>query len=70
MANSALQPKSPLRVFTTHAPSQLRLKPVSEPPYAPGPPLDPPPWPSFVTCPSYSSPAGFVPKTKPFWRSR
>ena len=36
----------------------------------PLPARPPPPWPSLVTCPSYSMPAGLVPNTNPFWTSR
>jgi len=65
MANSALHPKSATRASTVHVASQFVLRPPRE---EPGP--SPPPSPSFVTCPSYSSPFGLVPKTKPFWWSR
>jgi hypothetical protein len=68
IANSALQPKSPVFVRTVHDASQFLLKPPSDEPIADE--TLPPPEPSFVTWPSYSSPAGFVPKTKPFCRSR
>ena len=69
MANSALQPLSDSDVRTSQTPSQLPLNPAPEPlevvvlrPRRPSP--------AFTTCPSYSCPAGLVPKTKPLWRSR
>ena len=64
---------SETRVRTCQAPSQLRLNPPalprekSPPPLEPKPPPRPPP--SLITCPSYSCPAGLVPKTNPFCRS-
>ena len=73
MANSALQPKSETRVRTCQAPSQFRLNPPALPREKPPLPLElkppPRPPPSLITCPSYSWPAGLVPKTKPFCRS-
>jgi hypothetical protein len=67
MANSAIQPMSVVRVRTCQAPSQLRLKPLPEPDICICPPVSPPPpCPSLVTWPSYSSPAGLVPNTNPF----
>ena len=53
---------------TCHDASQLRLKPPIEPDCARVCPLTetPPPSPSFETWPSYSTPAGVVPKTNPF----
>ena len=72
MANSALHPTRETRVRTCHAPSQLRLNPPASPrensplPLDPNPPRRPP---SLITCPSYSWPAGLVPKTNPFCRS-
>ena len=73
MANSALHPMSEISVRTCQAPSQLRLKPAPLPREKPPPPPEPLPRrapPSSVTWPSYSWPAGVVPKTKPFCRSR
>ena len=47
------------------------LKPEPEPPDCIWPkPSPPPPCPSLVTWPSYSMPAGLVPNTNPFCRSR
>src|SRR2546430_6317252 len=71
MRNSAYQPPESTDVATVQVPSQLRLKPPSDPAIArawPGSWM-PPPSPSFTTCASYSMPAGVVVKTKPFCRS-
>ncbi len=71
IANSAVHPMSVMAVRTSHAPSQLRLKPAPAPACCDWPPpRPPPPCPSLVTWPSYSRPAGLVPNTKPFSRSR
>ncbi len=70
MANSVIHPISFRCVLTMKLASQFKLNPL--------PTLVcarcrvevcPPPSPSFDTCPSYSMPAGLVPKTNPFWRS-
>ena len=69
MANSALQPTSEIAVCTCHAPSQFRLKPPALPrekPPLPDRREEPREPPSLMTCPSYSWPAGVVPKMKPF----
>ena len=72
MRNSAYQPAESLDVRTVQLPSQFRLKPPIDPDWARDWPvtLMPPPSPSFATWPSYSTPAGVVAKTNPFWRSR
>src|ERR1041384_3054196 len=71
MRNSAYQPAESVDVTTVQLPSQLRLKPPSEPDIVRDCPASwmPPPCPSFTTCASYSIPAGVVVNTKPFWRS-
>ena len=74
IAISAVQPMSVTLVATCHAPSQFTFRPPPDPRCCrlllgrplPPPPKRPLPCPSFVTCPSYSTPAGLVPKTKPF----
>ena len=70
MPNSALQPTSEICVRTCHTPSQFRLNPPPPPRLAPPRPIPEPPEPSLTTWPSYSCPAGLVPNTKPFCRSR
>ena len=71
MANSADHPLSEIFARTCHAPSQLMLKPPPAPLVCVCIPLmPPPPCPSLVDWPSYSMPAGLVPNTNPFWRSR
>src|SRR5215211_4015526 len=72
MRNSAYHPAESLDVRTVQLPSQFRLKPPIEPDCARVCPLTemPPPSPSFVTWPSYSTPAGVVANTNPFCRSK
>jgi hypothetical protein len=61
MRNSAYHPSPSRYVATSQAPSQLVFTPAMEPAIMRAPPN--PPCPSRVTCPSYSIPAGVVPKT-------
>ena len=62
MAISVLQPMDVMALATDQVVSQFRFKPVRPPRR--------PPVASLVTWASYWMPAGLVPNTKPFWRSR
>src|SRR5258705_12010410 len=71
MRNSAYHPAESTDVATVHVPSQLRLKPPSDPALArvwPGSWM-PPPSPSLTTCASYSIPAGVGGEKKTLFRS-